>query len=187
MKHIIYIPGLGDRYDGIRQLGLRLWRRPNVAVSHVPMRWLDRDETLDQKLDRIQAKIGLYPDSDVVLIGESAGGAASIVAMDRFQGTVTHLVTICGMNHGAAAVNPRLYEKNPAFKQAMHEADSVVSRLSTETKAKMFTVYSSQDFTVRPKNSRINGVEAVDLRIPGHMVAILAVLFLRFRSIKYIA
>lgn len=187
MKHIIYIPGLGDRYDGIRRLGLRLWRRPDVAVSHVAMRWLDGDETFVQKLDRIKAKIDLYPGSKVVLVGESAGGAASIVAMNRFQGQVARLVTICGMNHGAANVNPKLYQKNRAFKEAMLEADSIMQRLSPKSKAMMLTVYSSKDFTVRPKNSLINGVEAVDLMIPGHMIAILSVLFLRFRTIKYIA
>lgn len=187
MKHIIYIPGLGDRYDGIRRLGLRLWRRPDVVVSHVPMHWLNPEETFDQKIDRIKTRIDLYPGSDVVLVGESAGGAASIVAMDRFRRHITQLVTICGMNHGASNVNPKLYQKNRAFKEAMLEADSIMQRMSPETKTKMLTVYSSNDFTVRPKNSLINGVEAVDLKTPGHMVAILAVLFGRFKTIKYIA
>lgn len=183
MTHIIYIPGLGDKYDVLRRLGLRLWRRPGVRISHVPMRWLDRHETLEQKLTRIKAKIDQYPDGEVVLVGESAGGAASIVAMDRYQNDVTRVVTLCGMNHGAENVNPRLYRKNSAFKEAMQGADHVVSRLDAEAKAKIITLYSSSDFTVRPKNSLIAGVEALDLKITGHMIAILTVLFWRYRLI----
>lgn len=182
-QHIVYVPGLGDRYDFIRKLGLRRWRRPGVRVTHVPMRWRDPVETFDEKLARIQTVVEHYPDEVVVLVGESAGGAVVLAAMREFHDSVDRVVTICGMNHGVHNVNPRLYEQNPAFQSAMQGADTVYGSLTEAEKDKLLTIYSSRDFTVRPDNSLITGVASYDLRTLGHMSAILDVLYRKFALI----
>lgn len=180
MRHIIYIPGLGDKYDVVRKIGLKLWRRPGVRVSHLPMRWEDPQETYEQKLVRLETLIEAYPDARVILVGESAGGSVTISATRRFKDVVDRSVTVCGMNYGASNVNPSLYSRNVAFRDAMIEADRTVATLSKDERAKLLTIYSSMDFTVRPKNTLIDGVASRDLKVFGHMQAILLVLFVRF-------
>lgn len=179
-QHIIYIPGLGDGYDGIRKFGLRLWRRRNQTVTHIPMRWLDKNETLEDKLDRIKKAIDTHPDMDVVLVGESAGGAVALVALHRYQSHLKRAVTVCGMNKGADDVNRTLYEKNPAFEQAMQEADKIHRFSNDKYKGMLSTIYSSYDFTVRPKNTLIEGVRSYDLKVPGHLLAIASVVLFRY-------
>lgn len=183
MKHIIYIPGLGDRYDIIRRLGLALWRRPGVRVTHVPMRWLDANETMTQKVERVRDAIDDHTGDEVTIIGESAGGGMAIVVAAMFAHKVSHIVTVCGMNRGEANVSPLLYQKNPAFRDVMRAADRYVADLSTEAKAKMYIIYSSLDYTVRPRNSLIDGVDAYDTKIMGHAMAILSILFWGYRRI----
>lgn len=183
MHHIIYIPGLGDRYDGIRKLGLKLWRRKNTHVSHIPMNWLDPHETLEGKLARLNKVINKHPNHKVTLVGESAGGAMALVASHRFKDLVHETVTLCGMNRGTGSVSPTLFKSNRAFFDAMIEAEKVIQGLSSDDKEKLHVVYSSADITVRPKNSLISGVTSHDLKTPGHMFAILNVLFYRFSLI----
>ncbi len=185
MQHIIYIPGLGDSYDGIRKLGLKLWRRKNTKVSHIPMNWLDPVETLEHKLERLQKVINKHPYHKVTLVGESAGGAMALVASQRFKELVHETVTLCGMNRGTGSVSPTLFKKNRAFFDAMTESEKVISSLTNDDKNKLHIVYSSADITVRPKNSLISGVSSQDLKTPGHMFAILDVLFLRFKLITH--
>lgn len=180
MKHIIYIPGLGDGYDPIRKLGLRLWRRKDVKVTHIAMHWLDQNETMEQKIERVQTAVNKYPDAETIVVGESAGGAMAIVVADKFAHDISEVVTVCGMNFGVANVSPHLYKKNPAFRSVMERADEIHDRLAQQAKDRMFILYSSRDFTVRPRNTLVRGVASKDIGYVGHMTAILAVLFWRF-------
>lgn len=182
-RHIIYIPGLGDGYDGLRKLGLLLWRRSGSTVTHVPMSWGNPNETQEDKLARIEKAIKAYDNRETILVGESAGGAMAIVALRRYRQHVDRVVTVCGMNQGAKNVNPRLYRKNKAFKPVMTEVDTIIPTLSAQEKAMLLTVYSSADMTVRPKDTLIAGVKAHNLKIPGHMFVILTVLLRHYRLI----
>lgn len=182
-SHIIYIPGLGDGYDPIRKLGLKFWRRPSVVVTHIPVRWSSPDETYEQKLARIETVVMSRPGYQTVLVGESAGGAMAIAAAAAFPDHVARIVTVCGMNQGAGNVSTHLYRKNPAFRNAMVEADAVTSGRHGFDKSRMSIIYSSRDFTVRPKDTLIAGVTAIDLKTPGHMAAILNVLYRRSKLV----
>jgi pimeloyl-ACP methyl ester carboxylesterase len=180
--HIIYIPGLGDGYDFIRRVGLLSWRRRDVSVTLVPMRWSDKDETFEDKLDRIKQAIDSKP-VPAVLVGESAGGAMAIAVAAQFPTKVIHTITLCGMNQGAGSVGAHLYRKNPAFREAMTQADKVTANRSDADASKMTILYSSRDSTVRPKDTLIANVTAIDLKTPGHMPTILTVLYLRSRFV----
>jgi pimeloyl-ACP methyl ester carboxylesterase len=179
-QHIIYIPGLGDKYDFIRKIGLQLWRRKDVKVSHFPIKWENARETYDDKLDRLQEMIDTYPEAKVIVVGESAGGSVAISATRRFKNKIDSVVTVCGMNYGANNVNPALYRKNRAFHEAMLDADRVIPTLNDDERSRLNTIYSSMDFTVRPKNTLIAGVSSHDLKIAGHAPSILTVLFFRY-------
>lgn len=179
-QHIIYIPGLGDGYDVFRRLGLLFWRRPGRVVTHVSMRWRDPHETYEEKLVRIEQVVSRYPDHEVVLVGESAGGSVVVAGLRRFDKKVSRIVTVCGMNHGARSVSSKLYKKNSAFKDAMNNADRITSSLTDAEKARTLTIYSSGDFTVRPEHTLLSGVRSYDLKTPGHLTSILSVLLFRY-------
>jgi pimeloyl-ACP methyl ester carboxylesterase len=182
-RHIIYLPGLGDGYDGIRRIGLGRWTDSKTVVTHLPMHWRHQTETMDNKLRRLNEAVQLYPQAEIWLVGESAGGAMALVAYARNKAHIKKVVTLCGMNHGADSVSPHLYKKNPAFQTVMTEVDRVVSSLSTSDKLNLCTLYSSYDRTVLPSHSRIPGVDAYDLKTPTHMLSILSVLYWRYRLI----
>lgn len=184
--HLIYIPGLGDGYDPIRKLGLAFWNRKDVIVIHVPMNWSHETETFENKFARIERAVESNA-NHVVLVGESAGGAMAIAAAQLLGARIAHTITLCGMNQGVQNVNPRLYQSNPAFEATMQHADESGSKLTSEDKAAMTIVYSSNDFTVRPKNTLLSGVKAIDLKTPGHAFTILSVLYFRSGLIRKIA
>lgn len=159
-----------------------MWRNRNTSVTLVPMRWSDRNESFEEKLARIKKVIDEEP-TPAILVGESAGGAMVLSALGTFGHVVHSVITICGMNQGAQNVNPALYRKNVAFKSAMERADVAVAALDTAGKAKLSVVYSSLDFTVRPKDTTIQGVSSYDLRIVGHLPTIFSVLYWHHRKI----
>ncbi|HEX8390173.1 MAG TPA: alpha/beta hydrolase [Candidatus Saccharimonadales bacterium] len=175
-QHLIYVPGLGDGYTPVRRFALRFWREKGMHVSLLPMRWADRHETYEQKIARLHALIDTRPDDKLVLVGESAGGAVVLAALRSLGPRVDRVVTICGMNHGASSVGAHIYRKNSAFRAAMQATDEVTSTLTQAEKGRIKTVYSSRDLTVRPKHTLLPGVDAVDIKVPGHLHSILSVL-----------
>ncbi len=51
--HLIYIPGLGDRYDIFRTWALKIWEKQyGIQTKLVPMQWKNGDDTLADKLHR---------------------------------------------------------------------------------------------------------------------------------------
>mgnify|MGYP003335341617 CR=1 FL=1 len=177
--HIIYIPGLGDGYDPLRRLALFFWRRSFIAVTLVPMRWHDRDETYEEKTARVDKAIRKYDDRTVILVGESAGGAVAVACFHRFRAHIHQLVTVCGMNQGVGNVSPRLYRKNRAFRDAMLASDDAIPLLTATDKADVLTIYSSRDGVIGERDTLIAGTSSVDTKIPLHMFAIGYVLFVR--------
>lgn len=177
-RHIIYIHGLGDSFNVVRKLGLSRWRRPTTKVTLISMHWQNSTESYEEKLARISKAIECYEAEDIFLVGESAGGAVAIAAMQR-NASVTRLVTVCGLNHRADAVDSNIYAKHPALRDAMYEADKTFNSLTSEQKAIMLTIYSSNDKRVREKYSLIPGVKTVDIEVKGHMLSIGYVLFVK--------
>lgn len=185
--HIIYIPGLGDSYDTVRRPLVKLWNRPGVKAELIPSLWSNETEDLDEKLLRIKRAIDGAGDARVVLVGESAGGALSLVAFDRFCGDVDAVITLCGMNQGAGNVSPRLYKKNRAFHDAMLGADKMVSSLKADTKQHITTIYSPADMTVRPKDTLLPGSRVMKLGSLGHFGTIMYVLAFRGALMRRLA
>lgn len=107
----------------------------------------------------------------------------AIAALRQFKKNSGRAVTVCGMNQGAANVGSEIYRRNPAFKDAMKAVDRIIPLLTEHEKTSLLTVYSSGDSTVRPHHTLIDDVTAYDLRIPQHNLAILSVLFWRYRLI----
>lgn len=168
---LIYLPGLGDSYDGMRRFALKFWRRNGMKVVLVPMMWSDREESLDHKLERIGDEIRQAP-GDVVLLGESAGGSMAIVAAATYADRVTQVITLCGKNVGADRVSPRLYKSHPAFRESTLRADAIVSSFDQPDTEIFDIFYSPYDPTVRPVDTLIPGARSHVLPGAGHLMVI---------------
>lgn len=172
MRHIVYIPGLGDHFDPLRRLVLCTWRRRDTRVTFVPMRWNDQDETYEAKYERIASATAQIKGEEIILVGESAGGAMALFAFARNLDHVHRLVTICGYNHGAANVHPSHRRKHPAFYHLMPVVDEVASSLSPQARRCITTIYSTRDTVVKPQYSSIEGASNLVLHTPGHLTSI---------------
>jgi len=180
VKHYIYIPGLGDHFDFLRKLILRIWwQNANTRVTFVPMRWADRHETYEAKYQRVAAAIKAV-DNKVILVGESAGGAMTMFALSRHPKEIDHVVTICGYNHDADAVHLEHKTRHPAFYRIMPAVDAIVVQLSKEERARITTIYSTKDTIVIPEHSRIEGAQATVLHTSGHLLNIARALLGRY-------
>lgn len=147
------------------------------------MHWINTTDTLEDKLSRIQDAILLYAGTEITLVGESAGGPMALVAFKRLLNGSGKVVTICGMNRGAESVNPKIYEKNTAFKSTMLESDNLILGLMPQEKQRMRTIFSSKDGIISPQNSLIPGVHSNDLDTKGHLRSIMYVLLYKHRMI----
>ena len=175
--HIIFIPGLGDRYDPLRKWLLGLWRYRDVSVEHVPMRWSD-DEPYEAKIMRLEAAIDAARSKKIVLVGESAGGSIAVALYPKRSADLHRVVTVCGKNKGADTVSPYLYAQNPAFKQSMRMAEAAGSILTDEQRGRFVSIHPIYDPTVPINETILQGCREVTLWSIGHLLPIIQVLSL---------
>ena len=168
----MYIPGFGDHFDTLRRLALRSWRRSDTQVTFVPMRWSDRHETYDDKYARIAKAIEQIDADELILVGESAGGAMALFAFSRNLKRVDRVVTICGYNHGTADVHRYHQQVHPAFYRLMPAVDAIMADFTPADLQRITTLYSTRDHIVTPEHSRIDGAHEQILHTPGHFVTI---------------
>ena len=176
MTHFIYIPGLGDRFDVLRRIVLRRWRRDDVRVTFVPMRWNDKSETYEQKYARVAKTINSVKDDETVLIGESAGGAMALLALSRNTSLLSSVVTICGYNRGASDIAPYRRNRHRALYPLLVEVDVLTPQLSLRQRQKVTTIFSTRDRTVTPNHSILDKAQQFIFHTPGHLVTIAWVL-----------
>lgn len=172
MRHIVYIPGFGDHFDALRRLALRRWQNSDTQVSFVPMRWNDRHETYGEKYSRIAKTLQEIEADELILVGESAGGAMALFAFSRNLKQIDRVVTICGYNHGAANVHQYHKQVHPAFYQLMPLVDQVVVDFAPADLQRITTLYSTRDRIVTSEHSRIAGTHEQILHTPGHFISI---------------
>lgn len=182
---LIYIPGLGGRNDNMRRLALWFWKLfGGVNVLFVPMRWNDTDDTYTHKIERIYHALDqISHKEEVILVGESAGGAIALSVFGKSPKAIRGVVTICGKNQGAQSVSPTIYQNNPAFVHTMHAVDMAVAKFSNAERRSIINFYSRLDSVVSPQDSLVEGATHIQIHFPGHISTITYVLFLRFQSI----
>lgn len=189
MKHyIIYIPGLGDHYDGVRRFFLRFWKIYGVKTQLVPMQWYD-GESYQIKFDSVTAAVMAAKEKGytVSLVGESAGAS---MAMNVFaqEESLRRLISLCGVNSFHASVSPRILVRSPAFKESLrHLAESQKTAVSQRHKD-IISIAALSDPTVSVSKNRINGVKNMQVFSIGHITSILLCLsffgFIVTREIK---
>ncbi|MGB4762551.1 MAG: hypothetical protein WBP12_04330 [Candidatus Saccharimonas sp.] len=172
--YIIYLSGLGDRYDSIRGACLWGWRIYGATVTLVPSRWAS-SETFDVKVKRVMQVVQEAHDNGyrVVLIGESAGGSLALNIYAQVPTLISRVVTLCGKNAQADTVSPRLYRRNPAFRVSMQRVGRAVEQLTRDQRQRVSVVYPLVDAYVPRADTLIPDCHRVRLYSVGHLTSIL--------------
>jgi len=153
----VYLPGFGDKLNFLRRLALFIWTLRGRRAKLVELRWSNRTETYEDKLERIESVIKSLGKKRIVLIGESASGSVAIALLARDPEAYERVVTLCGYNHGASAVKPHYKKQHPAFDATTRKADQVEETLPAELAAKIVTIYSPTDKVLEPKHTLMPG------------------------------
>lgn len=169
VHHIIYIPGLGDRYDGGRRLALKGWRALGVRAELVPMQWYD-GASYEAKYQQVIAAIDRAQRAGhvVTLIGESAGGSMAINVAASVP-TLHKLLTIGGVASPTMPVAASTLRKSPAFKDSIQHLGDSLPRLNKDVTT---VVRAKFDPVVTYKYSHIEGARDHPLPSIGHLTTI---------------
>lgn len=162
----LYLSGLGDRLDGARRVMLWCIRLMGRDIGLVPMNWNDTDESYQLKQRRIMMAINEAQGREIVLIGESAGGAMAFRMLFDHPDSVRRIVTICGYNHTAKGINAIHRELHPAFVETVEANDDTKKPIS-DVRDRALTIYSPNDSVVKPVYSLYESVPSA--RVKGKM------------------
>jgi pimeloyl-ACP methyl ester carboxylesterase len=178
--HIIYIPGLGDHYDGGRRLALRGWEAFGIKAELVPMQWYD-GASYEDKFNQVVAAIqrAQLDGRKVTVIGESAGGSMAINVAARVP-SIHKLITIGGVASPTMPVAASTLRKSPAFKDSIRELDTSLSQLDSGS---AIVVRAAFDPIVHRKYSHIDGARDHPLPTVGHLTTIALCLTIYSRRI----
>lgn len=103
---------------------------------------------------------------EIVLIGESAGGAMAFRMLFDHPDSVRRIVTICGYNHTAKGIHAIHRELHPAFVETVEANDDTKKPIS-DVRDRALTIYSPNDSVVKPVYSLYEGVPST--RVKGKM------------------
>lgn len=176
-KHVLLLPGLGDHHPQILLKLIKHWPLLGVSLHFQPINWND-NEPWNSKLTRINSRLDelseKYGSLGVVAISAGASAALNVYALKTDK--INKLVFICGKIAGLDDVNPNYYKTNPAFKNSLADAQSVLNKLSPADKIKMLAIRPLYDEVVHTRYSKIPGVRQLVMLSAGHSISIGAAL-----------
>lgn len=176
---ILYIPGLGDRYDSFRRLALRSWKLWGVDARLIPITWYDGG-SMESKLKRISDVIDtLEHNARVVLIGESAGASLAL-HVGANDSRVTRVVTLCGVARPDTPVSSYLRRRAPALNEG-------VDGLKESYDVDIYSVRAAIDGVVGKKYSVVKGAKEHIIWSIGHLTTIALCLTILAPAISAIA
>ena len=101
---IVYIPGLGSRYNSVRMFALKFWAVYGVSTTLIPLDWYDGD-TIEGKLSKVQDAINQAGKrSRVVVVGESAGATLAL------HSTLFTVSLLCAVWHSQTLQYHHIYK-----------------------------------------------------------------------------
>lgn len=186
VTHYIYIPGLGKNLDILRKVALFTWKfRRGVSVDLVSIDWEDTSESLADKQAQVAGFIDrVGNETQVVLVGESAGGAIAITVASKYKDRIDKVVTICGKNRRPEAIHPVTADRYPVLVRAVEAAESVLRNENGLSKKQLYVIYSTGDKTIDPKDTRISGAEELAVNVRGHFMSIAYILLCKFGYVR---
>ena len=172
--HVIYIPGIGDNKPYYQPQLINFWRFYGIKVHYHPVIWRSQDEDWTSKLNKISKLIDeLYQQGfRVSLVGVSAGASAALNAYAADKRKIRGIVYICGKLKHPETISKRYYQRNPAFKSSLAEAQLNIEKLSDEDKSKMLNLRPLYDQTVPVSHTEISGVRRLRMLSVYHVPSI---------------
>jgi pimeloyl-ACP methyl ester carboxylesterase len=162
--YILYVPGLGDRYDNFRSWALQWWKLWGVDATLVPITWYDGG-SMESKLARIDHALSDAPDGKrIVLVGESAGATLALHVGDRDR-RVSRVITLCGVARSFTPVSKHLRNRAPALDQA-------VNTLADTPQVEVHSIRAAIDGVVGSKYSSTSGAKRYVIWSVGHLFTI---------------
>lgn len=161
--HILYIPGLGDHYDGFRRACLKSWRLWGVTAEHVPITWYDGGD-FDDKYGRIKRAIDKLKGQRVVVVGESAGATLALQIAAN-EPDVHRVITLCGVAKPDTPISGYLRRKAPAL-------DHGVNTLPTDFDVDVHSIRAFSDAIVGKRYSVVEGARQHVIWSIGHFTTI---------------
>jgi pimeloyl-ACP methyl ester carboxylesterase len=176
-RHIIYLPGLGDDKP-FQRLLVSWWWMLGVKVHYHHTGWSDKNETFEDKLQRLLDQIDALTTSGrtVSLIGTSAGASMALNAYSVRKEHIRRVVLVCGKIQHIETVSDDYYRQNPAFRGSLELLGSSLRRLTKVDTAKMLIVQPEYDDVVAREDMIIPGVSVMPISTSGHAKSIAAAL-----------
>ena len=168
---ILYIPGLGGRYDRLRRIALVSWRIFGVKACLVPMNWYD-GKPLAEKMVRVEEALkSAGKSTPVAIVGESAGASIALLAATKYKNIHT-LITICGVTRPTTPISPYLQYRAPALPEAVAQLDGIAlaSSLSIHSLRSWYDPVVGKEYSTAPT------AKVHTLLTPGHLFTILCCL-----------
>lgn len=161
---IVYIPGLGSRYNSVRMFALKFWAVYGVSTTLIPLDWYDGD-SFEGKLSKVQDAINQAGKrSRVVVVGESAG--ATLALHSTLLPNVHRVITLCGVAQPNTPISSYLQTRSLALHNATRSLPNT----------KDYDVHSIRamiDPVVGKKYSTATGARSHTIWAIGHFVTIL--------------
>jgi len=169
--HIIYIPGLGERFNTFRIASLWCWRLFGVSTQLILVKWHE-EKTLDNVCSRVKLAIDEARAKGFVvsLMAESAGAsiAINVAAGDE---NIHRLVTICGVDSSHMNVSETL----PLLRESIHRLSASLPGINLK---RTHVITALFDSTVARHFSIIPGAQHHRLFTIGHRVTVILCLTL---------
>lgn len=161
--HIVYVPGLGDRYDPFRRACLRLWRLWGVSVEHVPITWYDGAD-FETKYRLVESAVARSKATNTVVIGESAGATLAL-HVGASHPDVSRVITLCGVARPNTPISGYLRRRAPALNKG-------VDTLQESFDVDVHSVRAWMDGVVGRKYSVVDGAKEHVIWSVGHFSTI---------------
>jgi pimeloyl-ACP methyl ester carboxylesterase len=164
-RHVIFVPGLGDRRKYGQDMVIHLWRLFGLKPHYFPLHWY-KPEGFEKKLERLLNTVEeLSQNNDSVsVVGVSAGASAAINAFAASD-NIDSVILICGKINNPGSIGRRTFESNPDFKQSVFEVERSLGKLEQSDRAWIMSIHPRADQTVPIKDTIIDG--AKEKTLPG--------------------
>jgi len=168
--HCIYVPGLGANEPNGQQKAVDLWRWYGVEPELFQAGWSGR-ETWESKFNRLLERVDALhnQDTQVALVGASAGASAVINAYAARKDQIVGCVLIAGKVNRPESIGQRIIDEDPAFVVSAIACEKALEELDASHRKRILSIYSFADGVVTRADSRVPGARNRIVFTPGHV------------------
>lgn len=164
VRHVIYVPGLGDHRAHGQNIAIQLWRIFGLRPHYMPLGW-NNGEGFNAKQKRLLELVDTLcaTGDSVSLVGVSAGASAVLNTYAQ-SSNVSKVVCICGKINNPETISKQRLAANPDFGESMGSLAESMRSLKSKTK-NILSIHPWRDQIVPPSETIIKG--AKEMTLPG--------------------